>query len=863
MSSEASPVSTDESLRLAALATYEVLDSGFDQDLDDVVRLAAAFCATPISTVTFVDEHRQWFKARIGLAIQETSRDISFCAHTIFQKREFIVEDASMDARFRDNPLVTGPPGLRFYAGVPLMSREGYAIGTLTVMDRQPRSLTSDQLFALRVLARQTERWLELRRRVAEQSHDLERAVTARLDAEHLYRTLWETTTETVVILDLSGIIRFASPSAVDLLGYRPEQLVGQPLSAIQPARFREAHQRGFQRYLDTGEKRLDWRSTETTALTKDGGEVPVEIAFSEIAQDGERMFVGFFRDVTERHHVEQALFEQKEHAQATLKSIADAVVALDQGGLVDYMNPVAEELTQWRSEDARGRGHNEVLDLADGSGLAPFGHGPLPDDALVAIPLPGNDLQLRRRRGPAIFVEGSVSRLKDRDGRRVGSVLVFRDVTSRRRLEAQISHQAAHDSLTGLLNRGEFERRLLATSQRPDLHEGRNALLYLDLDQFKVVNDTSGHVAGDELLRQVAAVLGLHLRSSDTLARLGGDEFGLLLENCPEDQAAKIAEELRQAVAEHPFLWGNRVFGITASIGHVHFDGGSFAPSEVMSRADEACYMAKDLGRNRVHTYRSGDEDLARRHGEMEWVAQTRQALREGNFVLFAQDIFALTDTGGGRHQEILLRMRGETGELIPPMAFIPAAERYNLMPAIDRWVINTVLSTLSARLRDDAATALGCYAINLSGTSVSDAHLADDISAALDATGVPGACLCFEITETAAIGNLAHALLLMQQLKARGCRFSLDDFGSGMSSFSYLKKLPVDYLKIDGIFIRDIASDPIDRAMVSAIHQIGKLMGLKTVAEFVEDDQILAEVRAIGIDYGQGYGLAKPAPF
>ena len=863
MSSEGSPVSADETLRLAALASYEVLDSGFDQELDDVVRLAAALCTTPISTITFVDSHRQWFKARVGLSFQETSRDIAFCAHTISHKQEFVVADATKDARFRDNPLVTGATHLRFYAGIPLLSREGNAVGTLTVMDTRPRSLTGDQIFALRVLARQTERWLELRRRVIEHSNDLERAITARMDAEHLYRTLWETTTDTVVISDATGTIRFASPSVLELLGYRPEQLVGQPLAVLQPVRYRAAHKHGFERYLKTGEKHLNWRSTEISAVRKDGSEFPVEISFSEISQAGERMFVGFFRDITQRKRTEQALFEQKEHAQATLKAIDDAVVVLDEGGLVDYMNPVAEALTLWSSRDARGRGHQDVLAFADGDGLATFGYGALPDDALVAIPLPGTDLQLRRRSAPAICVEGSVTRLSDREGRRAGSVLVFRDVTSRRRLEAQLSHQAAHDSLTGLLNRGEFERRLLAASEQQVSGESSNAMLYLDLDQFKVVNDTSGHVAGDELIKQIGAILKLHLRSTDTLARLGGDEFGLLLEHCPADRAIQIAETLRKAVAEHPFQWGDRVFGITTSIGHVHFSGASLVPSEVMSKADEACYMAKDLGRNRVHSYRSGDAELARRHGEMEWVALTRQALREGNFVLFSQDIFALSDTDCGRHQEILLRMRGASGELIPPMAFIPAAERYNLMPAIDRWVINSVLTILSARLREDASTVLGCYAINLSGASVSDAHLADDIVAALDATGVPGSCLCFEITETAAIGNLAHAILLMEQLKARGCLFSLDDFGSGMSSFSYLKKLPVDYLKIDGAFIRDIASDPIDRAMVAAIHQIGKLMGLKTVAEFVEDDQILAEVRAIGIDYGQGYGLARPVPF
>ena len=862
MSEDQGPLPADESLRLAALDAYHVLDTGFDPELDDIVQLAAGLCDAPISTVTFISADRQWFKASVGLEFRETPRHVSFCAHTILHAQDTVVPDASLDPRFADNPLVTGKPGLRFYAGFPLFSREGQAIGTLTVMDTRPRELNAFQINSLRLLARQVGRWLELRRSVAWQAGELDKATAGRLQAEQLYRTLWETTTDTIIIIDTDNVIRFASPSAAQLFQHSPEGLVGYPLSTLQPPRYRAGHAAGFGRFLETGEKRMDWRSTEVAALRKDGSEVPVEIAFSEINQGGERMFVGFFRDITVRKAAERELFQQREQAQATLRSIADGVVVVDESGNVQYLNPLAESMTRWSNAEAKGHGHGEVLDLVDANGARPFSFGALPDDPYAPVALAGEHLELRRRGALPILVEGNVTRLNDLHGRRAGSVIAFRDITSRRHLEAQLSHQSAHDPLTGLLNRAEFEQRLTAAAETGD-DATAHALLYLDLDQFKLVNDTAGHPAGDELLRQVGAVLREHLRSTDTLARLGGDEFGLLLQFCPFDRAQKIANTLRAAVADHGFAWSDNVFGITTSIGHVHFGAGVLPAAEAMGRADEACYLAKDLGRNRVQSYHPGDEELTRRHGEMEWVAQARRALREDNFVLFAQDIVALAGAKGGRHREILLRMRDPLGELIPPMTFIPAAERYNLMPAIDRWVIAKVVRSLRSRIDADPAAAIECYSINLSGASVTDAHMGEFIGALLDETGVPACCLCFEITETAAIGNLAHALLLIEPLRKRGCRFSLDDFGSGMSSFSYLKQLPVDYLKIDGIFIRDIARDPIDRAMVVAIHQIGKLMGLRTVAEFVENDEILRELRLIGIDYGQGYGLSRPVPF
>lgn len=883
MASDATSNASDqESERLASLESFR-LDAESEQDLDDIAGLAARLCAAPIATVTFVDANRQWFKARVGLEIAETPRDVAFCAYTVLGTQPLVIPDARADARFADNPLVTGPPHIRFYAGFPLVTSSGSAVGTLAVMDHVPRELDSLQHSSLQVLARQVVKWLELRLSLLdreESNRELQRAQVALQQevaraasalaetanewarTERLYRTLWETTTDSVMILDQSDLIRFASPSCLGLLQYRPDELVGRPLSILQPERFRKAHQEAMERYLRTRVRRVNWRATEVVALRKDGMEVPVEIAFSQFELDGELHFVGFFRDITERKQADLALFEEKELAQATLRSIGDGVIVVDEAGRITFMNPMAEDLTGWPLANAMGRHHGEVLRFATAEDDPTAIEGPVPASTEAPVLLVDKSMVLERRDGETLSIEGTVAQLRDREGRRAGSVVAFRDVSKWRQLTALLSHQATHDALTGLVNRSEFERRLQSAIDSQE-REYTHSLLYLDLDQFKVVNDTSGHIAGDQLLKQLAHVLRGHLRGSDTLARLGGDEFGVLLEKCPSGQALQIADKLRHAVAEFAFTWSEHTFSVGVSIGQVAFRAGEMTLGEVLSKADQACYLAKDLGRNRVHSYQPGDEELARRHGEMQWVGTLRKALKEDRFVLYEQPIFDLHDATAAPHFEVLLRMNDDSGELVLPMAFIPAAERYNLMPAIDRWVIATVFSTLGRRIRLQPGGSQCLYAINLSGSSVSDARLAEFVREQLALHGVPGHCVCFEMTETVAIGNLARTVHLMEDLKRLGCRFSLDDFGSGMSSFAYLRQLPVDYLKIDGVFVRDIAEDAVDHAMVAAIHQIGHLMGLKSIAEFVESDVVAEKLRAIGVDYGQGNGLGIPYPF
>lgn len=428
----------------------------------------------------------------------------------------------------------------------------------------------------------------------------------------------------------------------------------------------------------------------------------------------------------------------------------------------------------------------------------------------------------------------------------------------------AKLSWQATHDALTGLLNRNGFDEALQQAWENNQETGALYCLLYLDLDQFKLVNDTSGHQAGDELLRQLAATMRRALRGSDVVARLGGDEFGVLLTECDAATGEQLGEKLRQMIGDFRFTWNGRVYQVGASIGLVELDRHWPDTAHLMSAADAACYAAKDAGRNKVRLYRRGDEEVDRRRGEMEWVGRLTRAMQAGHFCLYYQPIVALSDAAadGGleTHYELLLRLHDEDFPVLP-MAFIPAAERYQMMPTIDRWVIEHALAECAVGMRSGLGRRV-VVGINLSGASLSDAQFQLFIREAMRANAAIASQFCFEITETTAISNLESVLALIEDLKALGCRFALDDFGSGLSSFAYLHNLPVDYLKIDGAFVRDMARDPVDAAMVEAIAKVARIMGIRTVAEYVEDQATVDALQALGVDYGQGHHFAAPQP-
>ena len=565
------------------------------------------------------------------------------------------------------------------------------------------------------------------------------------------------------------------------------------------------------------------------------------------------------------RESQELAYLEQ-ERAHVTLGSIADAVISIDHQRRITYMNAAAERLTLWPFEEARRQPLAMVLRLEGKAGEDSVLEGLESILAGQERSGPTAGITLRRRDDSELTIHERAAPIRDRDGKTIGIVLILRDITHERALAARLEHQASHDPLTGLTNRREFEARLGAAIEDHRAHQVQYALLYLDLDQFKVINDTCGHAAGDALIRKISWLISDQLRASDVLARLGGDEFGALLRDIGCEDALALADGIRRRIAELRFDWEDRLFTVNASIGVIVIDNTLATVGDALSAADQACYLAKDSGRNRVQLYRPDDQQVRTRRGEMRWIERVNSALDTGSFVLVAQEIRPLRKEGHSgsasplHRYELLVRMVGQDGAWVPPMAFIPAAERYGLMPRIDRWVIAEACRQL-ASLRSYGHWLPVCM-VNLSGASVSDPSLADYIGGCLRQYSLPGAQIGFELTETAAIGNLASASQLMTRLRGLGSPIALDDFGSGMSSFSYLKTLPIDFLKIDGAFVRDVSADPVDRAVVEAIQRIGHVMGIETIAESVEDEAALRTLTEIGVDHVQGFHVARPAP-
>lgn len=578
------PLPGNEPERLALLQQYNILDTPPEEAIDRIVNLAARLFSVPIVLVGLMDRDRQWFKSVRGLDVTESDRQFTFCAHTILHSQMLVVEDATLDPRFADNPAVTGPLGIRFYAGVPLQVRENLNLGTLCIADTRPRTLDA----AMR----------------------------------------------------------------------------------------------------------------------------------------------------------------------STLEDLAAIVVR-----------------------------------------------------------------------------------------------------------EINLYWQASHDQLTELLNRTEFERRVTAVLTQARIARDRHALCYIDIDWFQVVNETCGHEAGDELLRQFTALVKKAVHPADTVARMGGNKFAVLFSPCGPDESLKIVQALHEQIRDFRFNWQNRSFNVGASIGLVAIDRESIHLSAVLGAADAACHAAKDSGRNRVWVYRANDAELLKRQLETEWVARIAQAYEDKRFCLYYQPIAAATTPEKFQHCEILLRLQDEQGHMVLPMAFMPAAERYKLMHTLDRWIIRTLFEQLQT-CRNAAGDDDRLYSVNLSGASLNDDQFIGFLRECFLQFRVPPKTICFEITETVAIANLLKAAQFIHELKVLGCQFALDDFGSGMSSFSYLKHLPVDYLKIDGSFIRNIVNDSVDCAMVQAINHVGHVMGIFTVAEFVENEAILQKVRELGVDYVQGYAIARPSP-
>ncbi len=682
---------------------------------------------------------------------------------------------------------------------------------------------------------------------------EIDTMVSKSKEQEFQLQTILNNTLDSIVILNRLGRISGFYHSAQKMFGYSEYDLLGKPLSVLFPSPFN----RSFEVLINEAKEDEPFSVFEQAKSLKSNGEIfHSDIAINSIFEGKDMQFIITIKDITERQKAQDALYREKEQAQVTLSSIADGVITTDIIGQINFINPAALKLTGYKHEELIDKRIDRVITIQSDNNLFPVFQCIESGQQVDSI---SGDVLISKS-GSQLVIHQVASPIHNQLGDIIGSVMIFRDVSKSHRLASRLSWQASHDELTQLFNRREFENQLERFIDSARNETSQHCLCYMDLDKFKVVNDTCGHAAGDELLRQLADIFRTKIRGADTLSRLGGDEFAIILNKCGLGPAVNIAEEIRATIEDFRFGWDDQSFQVGISIGLVLIDIDSPDQEEVFKAADSACYAAKEAGRNRVHIYSPDDTEISQRRGESRWMVRIQNALDQDRFQLNYQPIIGISEGSTGNiHYEILLRMLSEDGELIPPGAFMSSAERYLLMPKIDIWVIENLFRWLSQHGDYNSSD---IFAINLSGQSLADESLLYRIKQLFNEYSIPAKRISFEITETAAISNLSQAQVFIAELKQLGCKFALDDFGSGLSSFAYLKSLPVDYLKIDGAFVKDMVDDPIDRAMVESIHNIGSVLKLKTIAEFVENAQILSALKEVGVDFAQGYGIARPKP-
>lgn len=575
----------------------------------------------------------------------------------------------------------------------------------------------------------------------------------------------------------------------------------------------------------------------------------PQEITYASSLAD----LVSQALEAEKRTIAETALSESEARYKSLVENIPDIIYTADIEGTITYVSPSVLPITGFSVEEIVGLNLPEKIYVNYSDSLR-F------KEEIFRYGIVKNFVSKFYRKDHSHWWGSTCAHvIKSKDGSFISINGIVKDISTQKVAQDELNYHAVHDNLTGLINRAEFEKRvselLVKTTKSSDTH----AMFFMDLDQFKVVNDTCGHVAGDQLLHELGQLLQGIIAKQSSLARLGGDEFGLLMEGCTVLEANLMAEEVLRAIANYPFRWAGKVFKVGVSIGVAVINNESSSFTELFRQADAACYFAKDMGRNRIHTYHIDDAELAIRHSDMNWVGHINQAIEDERFCLFAQDIVDLTGNAQ-RHYELLIRMLDEQGNIILPGVFLPAAERYNLMDKLDSWVVKHACEFLANN--PQVLENIDFVTINLSGPSLTNHVFLEYIDRIFKDTKIAPKKVCFEVTETVAISNLDSAISFIKHLKSSGFRFALDDFGSGISSFGYLKNLPVDYLKIDGMFVKGMVDDPIDYAMVKSINEIGQVMGMKTIAEFVENDAIKNKLVALGVNFGQGYGLGKPKP-
>ena len=679
------------------------------------------------------------------------------------------------------------------------------------------------------------------------------------VQAPRLFAELGERIHEAVLVH--GDVILYANRQFASFVGVDRVELIGRRLADLVPPEYSELVSENIRRRL-AGEAAAERYEIDMVGLQGQISRLEITSTPVDYDKGAALLITGVEIIPTQTQPVLRIAADTTAESQAlALNSLAEAIISTDKDGRITFMNAAAEQLTGAEAPAAAGKTLEDIVSLVDETDrrlLSDPVHQALTSGA--AVNLSRRALLLSRSNGSERSIELSASPIRNAARELIGAVVMLHDVTETRGLARQMSYQATHDALTGLVNRREFERRLEEAIESGHRGDGQHVLCYLDLDHFKLVNDTSGHLAGDSMLREVAKLLRDAVRDSDTVGRLGGDEFGTLLVGCPLDKARQIADDMTRTVGEHRFVWKDRIYNIGVSVGLVEISRESGTLEELLAAADTACYVAKKQGSGRVAVYSARDEALARHTGEIQWLQRLQAALRENRFHLYQQVIVPTHGENGGPAMEVLVRLQDEAGHELPPAEFMRAAERYRLMALVDRWVVQTTLAALGRGAIPVPANR--SIAINISGQTLGDVQFLEFVVECLDSTGVAPSQVCFEITENAVIANLEHARRFVGVLHGMGCQFALDDFGSGVGSFSNLKNLPLDYLKIDGSFMRNLARDNVNQAMVTAMIKLARTLNFKVIAEQVEDSTSVEAARRMGVDYLQGFAIGRPQP-
>lgn len=878
----------------ARLDRYGIIDYWRDNPLDDVIQLAMTLLDLPMAQLRLLVDGRQFSRCQRGFSVSQWQQVEIWQAALLDGLQSLLAQTPDPD-RATALPLHVANPHedwgwmaqegeleIRFLATVPLL-QSGRCVGWLTLADRVPHQVQDNERTVVQALVN-----------MALIQAEAQGAVRQLCTTEQSLRLLTEgVSVETglgfcrslvnylaqVLELDFAFISQSLSDDRFQSIAacYQGESqephvysLAHTPCQATLDSHemcYFEQVRRQFPMAELCQTLQLDYY-LGIPLLNAQGKRMGVlgimarrPFLQHELAMTTLKIFAPRVSAELERHQIQQDLFREKELAQITLQSIQEAVITTDAQAMIQSMNQAAERLLGYRFASVQGLSAQSVLQLQDETTSAPLGdlvQAVLNRRSVIKI---ADRAALLNAKGQRISVDCSAAPLLDPGSAVIGAVLILRDVTQSRQTSRQISWQASHDALTGLPNRRAFERRLIGALQSAWRNGEEHVLCYLDLDFFKIVNDSCGHLAGDKLLTQISVAMQDYARKVDFLARLGGDEFALLLQQCPLDRGLEIAQDLCQGLRDFTFVWQGKTFRVGVSVGVVAINARTPNLSTLLNWADTACYRAKNQGRGSVHLYQADvDQDQAL---DEPMITQINRAIDQNRFQLYCQPIVALNPIGQGWNcHEVLIRMINEEGQAVSPGVFLSEAERYNLMPTIDRWVVRNLFQTLSERPRSDRGDRPDLYTVNLSGASLNDSSFSAFLREQFAEFPVPPSEICFEVTETVAVSNINQVVQMIQEFKAFGCYFALDDFGSGMSSFGYLKSLPVDILKIDGNLILGIAEDSKTRAIVQAIHHLGSLLKIQTVAEFVENDRILSILKRIGINYAQGYSVGKPRP-